>query len=53
VRVQDFDRDGAAQLGVPAPPDDGHAALTDLFLEAIPPELQEPPPAATRVSRFY
>src|SRR5258708_39333044 len=43
VRVQDLHRDGAAKLGVPAAPDHGHAALADLLVEAVPPELQPAP----------
>ncbi|GAC1341750.1 MAG: hypothetical protein NVSMB23_13710 [Myxococcales bacterium] len=38
VRVQHLDRDRPPQLGVEGAPDDGHAALADLRIEAIPSE---------------
>ena len=40
VRVQDLHRYGPAQLGIPAPPDDGHAALADLLVEAVAAQIQ-------------
>src|SRR5512140_2967486 len=41
----------AAQLGVPAAPDHGHAALTDLLFEPVPAQLHRTSVALTRVSR--
>src|SRR5207237_6694365 len=51
VRVQHLDRDRPPQLRVPAAPDHGHAALADLLVEAVPPQLQTFLPA-TPMSRL-
>ena len=51
MRMQHLDRDRAPQLRVPATPDHGHAALADLLVEAVPPQLQTFLPA-TPMSRL-
>ncbi len=49
--VQHLHGHDAAQLGVPASPDHGHAALTDLLFEPVPAQLHRTSVALTRVSR--